>query len=355
MPEFAIYQDIDAATGIGPQAVRDFLAEAAGQPVTIRLNSQGGNVIDGLAIYNLLDQYQAEKTVVVDGMALSIASVVAMAGNRREIAENAWFMVHNPNNEASGDGDQLRDMATLLDGMRDQLAGIYAKKSGKTPDECKSLMAVETWMTGKQAVEAGFFDTLTAPLTVAATFDARRFSNPPAGPARAKGDHMAASFDELKKALPNASAETLVRCLERKLDLDAARNEYEESLAKALEETQEQLAKAKAQLEEFEKKDQESAARAQIEEEMKKEAEAKAKAEEGTLTEEEKTAAKAKSGVRAASSRSGGKGGQSATARWNELVGAKIQAGLPRAKAIRAVAIEDPDLQKEFIAEANAV
>ena len=288
-------------------------------------------------------------------MALSIASIVAMAGNRREIAENAWLMIHNPNNEASGDGDQLRDMATLLDGMRDQLAGIYSKACGKSPDECRALMAAETWMTGKQAVEAGFFDTLTAPLTVAATFDARRFSNPPAGPAGTKGVHMPATFEQLRTALPKASAETLVRCLDRKLDLDAARNEYEESLAKALEETQEQLAKAKAQIEEFEKKEEAATARAQLEEEMKKEAEAKAKAEGETNEEEKKeVAAKAKArGVPPA--RSGtGKAGQTATARWNDAVSAKVAAGLPKAKAVRAVAIEDPDLQREMIAEANA-
>jgi ATP-dependent protease ClpP protease subunit len=169
MPEIAIYQDIDSATGYGPQMMREALAAANGQPVTIRLNSQGGNVIDGLACYNLLKQYPGEKTVVIDGMALSIASVIAMAGDRIEIAENSWMMIHNPNNEAAGDGDAMREMAGLLDGMRDQLAGIYSAKSGKTPDECRALMAAETWMTGPQAVEAGFADTVTAPLAVAAT------------------------------------------------------------------------------------------------------------------------------------------------------------------------------------------
>lgn len=166
---------------------------------------------------------------------------------------------------------------------------------------------------------------------------------------------MAATFDELKKALPKASAETIVRCLVRKLDLDTARNEYEESLAAALAETQEQLAKAKSQLEEFQKKEETAKAKAQLEEEMKKEAEAKAKAEEGTMTEEEKqAAAKAKArGVPPAKSGTG-KAGQTATARWNDAIAEKVKAGLPKAKAVRAVAIEDPDLQREMIAEANA-
>lgn len=160
---------------------------------------------------------------------------------------------------------------------------------------------------------------------------------------------MAASFQDLRKAFPKASAEFIVRCQDKGLELDRARAEYEESLAKALEETQEQLAKAKAQIEEFEKKETETAAKAKAEEELK-EAAAKAKAEE----EEKQAAAKAKArGVPPAKAGTG-KTGQTATARWNDAVAEKVRAGLPKAKAVRAVAIEDPDLHREMIAEANA-
>ncbi len=343
--EIAIYQDIDSLTGFGPQALRDALAAANGQPVTIRLNSQGGNVIDGLACYNLLKQYPAEKTVVIDGMALSIASLIAMAGDRVEIAENSWMMIHNPNNEAVGDGDAMREMAGLLDGMRDQLANTYAAKSGKTPDECRALMAAETWMTGPQAVEAGFADTVTAPLAVAASFDRKRFSKPPT----IQGDlpMAAATYAELKKALPRAKAETIVRCLDRGLDLDAARAEFDEDMMKTLEDTTAALKATRAELDEMKN----AAAKAAAEEAAAKEAaDAKAKAEA-------EAAAKAKGhGVKPVPSGSGAtvKGGQTAMARWNDAVAAKVATGLPKAKAIRAVVIEDPELQAEFIAEANA-
>lgn len=341
--ELAIYQDIDAATGFGPQAMRDFLAVAAGQPVTVRLNSQGGNVIDGLACYNLLKQYPAAKTVIVDGMALSIASVIAMAGDQVQMAENAWMMIHNPHNEAQGDGDGLREMASLLDGMRDQLAAIYSAKSGKTPDECKALMAAETWMTGPQAVEAGFANTVTAPLAVAADFDSRRFSNPPNKEHRI----MPATFVELKKAFPRADAKFIVRCQERNLELDAARAEFDEEMATALKAASEELTKCKAELEEM------KTAQAKAQEEMQKEAEvaAKAKAEEEQKMAEAKSKAR---GVIPAKSSASAKGGQSATARWNDAVAEKVKAGLPKAKAVRAVSIENPELQAEFIAEANA-
>jgi len=351
MFEITIYQDIDSATGYGPQMLRDSLALAAGQPVTVRLNSQGGNVIDGLACYNILRQYPAEKTAVIEGMALSIGSVIPLACDRVEIAENAWMMIHNPNNEAAGDGDAMREMATLLDGMRDQLANVYAAKSGKTADECRALMAAETWMTGPQAVEAGFADAVTAPLAVAATFDRKRFSKPPQNK---ESTMTAATYAELKKALPRAKAETIVRCLDRNLDLDAARAEFDEDMAKTMAEVTEELTKCKAELEEM--KTAEAKAKAEeamtVEEEKKKEVAAKAKAEE----EEKKEAmAKAKArGVPPVKSNAAASGGQSATARWNDAVAAKCAAGMKKSQAVTALVHEDPDLHREFVSEFNA-
>jgi len=349
MAEVAIYTDIDSMGGFGPQMLRDALASAAGGPITIRLNSEGGNVIDGLACYNLMRSYPGKKTVIIDGMALSIASLIACGGDTVEMAENAWFMIHNPHNQAMGDGDDLRDMAGLLDGMRDQLASVYSAKSKKTKEEILKLMDAETWMNGPQAKEAGFVDEVTALLEVAAEFDASRFSRPPAIKIQETTIMASATYHELKSAFPKAKAEFFTRCLDKDLTIDKARAEYDEAMAKALEETTTELAKAKAELEEMKK---ESEAKAKAEEEEMKEAVAKAKAEE----EEEKvaTAAKAKAGVRAAAS---GKtrGCQSATDRWNEAIAEKTKMGLPKAKAVRQVSIEDPDLQAEFIAEANAV
>ena len=178
--EISIYSDIGSQPGeFSPDMLRRELARAAGGPVTVRLNSQGGNVVDGVAIYNLLRQHPGNVTCCVDGMALSIASVIAMAADELIVPENAWMMIHNPHNEVAGDGDDLRQMASLLDGMRDQLAGIYATRSRKPIGEVCRLMAAETWMTGRQAVEAGFADRTSAPLAVAASIDARRYRNAP--------------------------------------------------------------------------------------------------------------------------------------------------------------------------------
>jgi ATP-dependent Clp protease, protease subunit len=237
-------------------------------------------------------------------------------------------------------------MAALLDGMRDQLANTYAAKSGKSADECRALMAAETWMTGPQAVEAGFADTLTAPLAVAATFDSRRFSNAPK-----QGDRpMPATFADLKRAFPRAKSDFIVRCQERNLELDAARAEYDEMMAKALEEMTEEAAKAKAELAEI-KKEEETAAKAKAEEEEKQAAEAKAKAK---AEEEEKQAAAARArGVKPAKSAASAKAGQTATARWNGAINQKVQAGLTKAQAVAELVNEDPELQAEFLTEAR--
>ena len=349
MTEIAIYSDIDSQTGFGPQALRDALAEADGGPMTIRLNSEGGNVIDGLACYNLLRSYDGETTVVIDGMALSIASLVVCGADKVQMAENAWLMVHNPHNQVAGDGDDLRDMAGLLDGMTSQLATVYAAKSKKPKEEILRLMDAETWMTGPQALEAGFVDEVTASLEVAAEFDASRFSKPPTIQKNKEPTMAAATFQELKAAFPRASADFFVTCQDKSFTLDKARAEFDESNAKALDETTKELDASKAEFEKF-KKDTEENAKA--EEDEKKEAEAKAKAEEDE--EKEAAAAKARSGVAAAAGGSGGANGGQGASGFLASVNEKIKLGATKAQAVSQTVHEEPELHREFVQGANA-
>ena len=163
---------------------------------------------------------------------------------------------------------------------------------------------------------------------------------------------MPATFADLRKAFPRAKADFIVRCQERNLELDAARNEYDEMMAKALEETTKELAASKAELEEF----KEAEAKAKAEEEEEKTA-AKAKAEE---EEKEAAAAKAKGkGVPAAKStakggKAGAASGASAKARWNDAISEKVKGGLSKAQAVRELVNEDPELQSEFLIESRA-
>jgi len=348
MAEIAIYSDIDRQTGFRPQALRDALVEADGGPMKVRLNSEGGNVIDGLACYNLLRSYDGETTVVIDGMALSIASLVVCGADKVQMAENAWMMIHDPHNKAEGTGDDLRDMAGLLDGMRDQLVNVYSAKSKKPKEEILRLMDAETWMTGPQALEAGFVDEVTASLEVAAEFDATRFSNPPTIHKHKEPVMATATFQELKAAFPRAQAKFLVTCQEKGYTLDKARAEFDEENAKALDEKTKELDDSKAEFEKF-KKDTEEEAKA--EEDKKKEAEAKAKAEED---EEKKAAeAKAKSGVPAAASGTA-KGGQGARSRFVDAVNERVKFGMPKSQAVAETVHDDPEAHREYVQAANA-
>ena len=179
--EIAIYTDIGSAVGeYGPEALRrDLKAAGTVSEIHLRLNSQGGNVVDGLAMFNILRQHPARKVVTVDGMALSIASIVAMAGDEIIVPENAWLMVHHPHNSVSGTPTDLRAMAGLLEDMGTQLANIYAARTRRPLSEIRKLMDAETWLTGKDAVRAGFADRTTPALAMAAQFDSSKFRNAP--------------------------------------------------------------------------------------------------------------------------------------------------------------------------------
>lgn len=151
------------------------------QPLTVFINSPGGNVWDGLAIYHAL-KARGNVTTVVDGIAASIASVIALAGKEVRIPANALFMVHDPSGAAMGTAEDMLKMAEALEKHAEVIANIYVEKTGKPFDEVRSMMREETWLTGTEAAQAGFADTVTdeISLTASATnFDLSRFRRAP--------------------------------------------------------------------------------------------------------------------------------------------------------------------------------
>src|SRR5207245_2693046 len=114
----------------------------------VRINSPGGSVGDGLAIYNSLARRRADVTTFVDGYALSCASFIALAGNKVVIAENALMMIHNPWGYAQGDAREMRRMADMLDTHKRGMLTIYMEKTGKSEAELDRLLDDETWFTG---------------------------------------------------------------------------------------------------------------------------------------------------------------------------------------------------------------
>lgn len=165
----------------GPEAVtakgvRDRLQALRGiDRLTVRINSPGGMVDDAVAIHTLLNEYQATKTVKVDGVAASAASVVAMVGQRIEMAAGAMLMIHNPWTVAIGDGNQLRKAAEVADKYRDSLVSIYGRRTGKSAEDIAAAMAAETWYTAEEAVAAGMADGVGEAESVAAFVDPELF------------------------------------------------------------------------------------------------------------------------------------------------------------------------------------
>jgi ATP-dependent Clp endopeptidase proteolytic subunit ClpP len=144
-----------------PQFVNDLKALGDVTHINLHINSPGGDVFDGIAIFNALKHHGASITVHIDGLAASMASVIAMVGNPVIMPENTMMMIHKPWGFAGGDANDMRDYAELLDKVESVLIPAYAEKTGKSPDEIAAMLEDETWMDGKECVAMGFADQVT--------------------------------------------------------------------------------------------------------------------------------------------------------------------------------------------------
>jgi ATP-dependent Clp endopeptidase proteolytic subunit ClpP len=160
--EILIYDEIGPALWglVSAEAVTDALVQLQAGPVTVRLNTPGGSVDEGIAIFNALKRHAGEVTTVADSLAASMGSYLLQAGNVRRVTGNAMVMVHDPWSIAIGNAEMLRTEAGILDKYRDRMVPDYAAASGKSAEEVASIMAEETWYTGQEAIEAGFADEL---------------------------------------------------------------------------------------------------------------------------------------------------------------------------------------------------
>lgn len=138
--------------------------------INLHINSPGGDVFDGFAIYNMLAQHPARVEVDVDSIAASIASVIAMAGDEIRIAKNAQIMIHNPRGFAAGDETEMQRVAALLRGVKGNLVQTYRDRTGNSEDKLAAWMDAETWFTAEAAVENGFATAVTKETHVSACF-----------------------------------------------------------------------------------------------------------------------------------------------------------------------------------------
>lgn len=199
----------DALKGLGDVSV-----------INLRIDSAGGGVFDGMAIYNQLKRHPATVNVTVDGLAASIASVIAMAGDTIQMGEGTQMMIHDASSFAWGNAGELRRTADLLDSISGDIAEIYARRSGRTSAEIRDLMTAETWFKAQEAVDAKLADqTVVGDPSVQAHLEpeeAARFKHPPkALLARARDQHsasrvasMTARVQALTRLSRSAAAQT---------------------------------------------------------------------------------------------------------------------------------------------------
>lgn len=175
--EIWIYQEIGRYyEGLtAKQFAEDLKKLGARDEILLHLNSPGGDVFDGIAIYNILKQNQAKTTVSIEGIAASIASVIAMAGDKINIAANAMMMIHPAWGLAIGNAEEMRKTADMLDKVDASILTTYVNRTGKDEKEIWQLMEAETWMTAQDALEKGFVDEITDEIAIAAHFDLEKF------------------------------------------------------------------------------------------------------------------------------------------------------------------------------------
>jgi len=142
---------------VTPGIFRDELNAGKG-PVNVWINSPGGDVFAAAQIYNMLMDYPYDVTVVIDGLAASAASVIAMAGTKVRMSPVAMMMIHNPATIAIGDSEEMKKAVKMLDEVKESIMNAYEIKTGLARDKISRLMDAESWFNARKAVELGFAD-----------------------------------------------------------------------------------------------------------------------------------------------------------------------------------------------------
>lgn len=166
---------------ITPQSVTAALKEANGKPITISIDSYGGDALQGIAIHNILARYPGPKTSVVEGVAASAASLFPLAAETRIMPENGFVMIHNAWGGVMGDADEMREQADVLDRITAAYRRTYSSNTALNEEEIDTMMQSETWLTGEDCVMCGFATEVSEPRAIKAMAKSTsaRFQNPP--------------------------------------------------------------------------------------------------------------------------------------------------------------------------------
>ena len=265
-----IGEDFFSAGVTAKQFAKDIKALGNVSEINVRINSVGGSVFEGLGIYNTLKNHAAPIVVDIDGVALSMASVIAMAGDIIRIAENGLIMIHSPQGMVGGNAKEIERYVQMLNKAKDSLLKAYVDRTGQDEETISQWMDDETWMDATEAKANGFADDITGEIAMAARADVDKLpfripatvinhfcseieevndmaddkpvvDDKPNGP-------VAATLAELKKALPSATSDFLVSQLEAESTLTQAQAAWSRHLEAQLLEREKELAEANAKL-----------------------------------------------------------------------------------------------------------
>jgi len=182
-----IYDDIGGG-GITAAEIKNELRELGKvSRLRIHMNCLGGSLFEGLSIYTMLAQHTAFKTTVIEGVAASIASIIALAGDEVHMAADGLVMIHNPWTTSTGNAAELQKSIDLLEKTTNQLVNIYCRRTGGDPAVIRELMEAESWLDANEASTMGFVDYVIESTRLAAQADFQRFKNPPHHLARQYG------------------------------------------------------------------------------------------------------------------------------------------------------------------------
>ena len=171
-----IFDEI-GAYGLNAQSFIDEIKPYKNSPLNIHINCVGGDVFDGMAIYNIIKKRTAKTTAYIEGIAASMGSVIALAADNVVMAENSLFMIHNAWGGAMGEAKEMKKTAKLLDKISGEIADIYVKKTKLPYNKVEEMMDEETWLNAEEAYELGFVDSISDAIKVADKYDVSKFKN----------------------------------------------------------------------------------------------------------------------------------------------------------------------------------
>jgi len=359
---FGVIGRTEDGSGITSQQVKTMLAQMdPTEPLTVRIDSEGGSVFDGLSIYEAFASYPGPKKAIVESTAFSIASYIAMAFDEIEIAENGYVMIHEPSSYTEGTSSDLQKTSELLAKLDQSMVSAYSKKTGLSEDEARGLMQEETFMNASEALAMGFVNRINPtkvqtrmspqakhekmPQRVYAALFGAGSGGETREPTKEKPmsdtqKPVAATIQEIKAAYPKAKAEFVLRMLEANKPMASVAAAAAEEL---MTENQELQAKLTAMTEEM------TALKAKAEG-----VEVEVMPEEETETEEPPAKATASSGAKPVARAKAGSHSVNATAKWDAAVTACLPQAGSKMKAAIMANKKNPGLREQMLAEVKA-